>query len=79
MWECKSFWTTMPLPFSNTPIGYGYVGKGKPFRSSARDLALVNKMCDLLIDNLGIPLIGPSSHISNEIKSIKLDNGISMG
>jgi len=57
----------------------GYVGKGKPFRSSARDLALVNKTCDLLIEDLGIPLIGPSSHSSNEIKSIKLDNGISMG
>jgi hypothetical protein len=32
----------------------GYVGKGKPFRSSGRDPALVNKRCDLLIEDLGI-------------------------
>lgn len=32
----------------------GYVGEGKPFISSGRDPALVNKSCDLLIENLGI-------------------------
>jgi len=34
----------------------GYLGKGEAFRSSGRDLALVNKICDLVIEDLGIPL-----------------------
>jgi hypothetical protein len=33
----------------------GYDGENKSFKSSGRDPALVNKSCDLLIDNLHIP------------------------
>jgi hypothetical protein len=33
----------------------GYDGENKSFKSSGRDPTLVNKSCDLLIDNLHIP------------------------
>ena len=33
----------------------GFVGESKPFKSSGRDPALVNKSCDLLIERLHIP------------------------
>ncbi|GLJ43105.1 hypothetical protein SUGI_0894570 [Cryptomeria japonica] len=33
----------------------GYVGRNKPYCSSGRDVALVNKKCDIITEKLGIP------------------------